>query len=131
MAKINNPVKGAGGRRTKGYLEIVDKEILKLVCQGKTHTTILDYLMLKGFKIDNAKFRLKCVLEKLRDDNKNECDVMINEYKTMYLKLFEDATNVGNTKIARDILDSLVKLDGLLIERKDIKLSNTFTIDFD
>lgn len=131
MAKINNPVKGAGGRRTKGYLEIVDKEILKLVCQGKTHTAILDYLMLKGFKIDNAKFRLKCVLEKLRDDNKNECDVMINEYKTMYLKLFEDATNVGNTKIARDILDSLVKLDGLLIERKDIKLSNTFQVDFD
>lgn len=119
------------GRRTKAYLELIDKEIIDLICQGRTHTFVIDFLYNKGFNYDNATYRLKNVLEKLRDDNKSEVDVTISEYKTLYLKLFNDALNVGNTRVARDILDSLVKLDGLLIERKDIKLSNTFEINFD
>lgn len=121
-----------GGYRSQAYLKEIDKWILSCMLQGKTNAYIVDILIDKyKFSLSNAKYRITTLLQYIQEVDTQDINLKIEQYKSLYLDLYERNLNMGNTRGAREILDSLAKLEGLLIERKDIKLSNTFQVDFD
>lgn len=121
-----------GGYRSMAYLKEIDKWILSQMLQGKTNAYIVDILIDKyKFSLSNAKYRITTLLQYIQDVDTQDINLKIEQYKSLYLDLYERNLNMGNTRGAREILDSLAKLEGLLINKAELKLENTFTILFD
>lgn len=119
------------GKRSKVFIEEVDKYILQKLIEGNTPFSMVQDLMDNWeFKtIDNAKKRIRTVVERMKVENKQEIEDKIALYKEQYYDLFKQAKENGETKVANGILDSLVKLEGLTTIKVEAKVESTSDIN--
>lgn len=120
-----------GTKRSKVFIEEVDKDILEKLLDGWTPFQIVEYLMENWdfVTVSNCKKRIDNVQKRMMVHNKTELDEKIALYKQQYYDLYQKARSAAEYKTANLILDSLVKLEGLLKDRVEIKSENVTTLD--
>lgn len=120
-----------GTKRSKIFIEEVDKDILEKLLDGWTPFQIVEYLMENWdfVTVSNCKKRIDNVQKRMMVHNKTELDEKIALYKQQYYDLYQKARSAAEYKTANLILDSLVKLEGLLKDRVEIKSENVTTLD--
>lgn len=119
------------GKRSKVFIEEVDKYILQKLIDGNTPFKLIQDLMdnWEFNTIENARKRIATVVNRMKIENKQEIDEKIALYKEQYFDLFTMAKNAGEAKTANGILDSLVKLEGLAATKIEAKVSSTSEIN--
>lgn len=120
-------------RRTKTFLDQCDKYILEKMIQGLSAAQIEQLLVDEwDFETgDNARKAIRRVNNKLSETNKEEIEVKVTQYKQQYQDLYKNARDAGEWKTAGGLLDSLVKLEGLLTQKIEAKIEGTFEVTFD
>ena len=113
------------------YKKTVEKVIYELLIKGWTQTRISEVLMRDhGFPDEphckNAVYR---VISKFKENNDIDIDDLKAQYLEMYMKLYSDSVDV-NKKTAKEILDSIVKLQGLITNKIEAKVDSTFEVKF-
>lgn len=118
-------------KRSKIFIEEVDKDILEKLLDGWTPFQIVEYLMENWdfVTVSNCKKRIDNVQKRMMVHNKTELEEKIALYKQQYYDLYQKARSNAEYKTANLILDSLVKLEGLLKDRVEIKSENVTTLD--
>ena len=122
-----------GTKRSKIFIEEVDKDILKKLLDGWTPFQIVEYLMENWdfVTVSNCKKRIDNVQKRMMVHNKTELEEKIALYKQQYYDIYQKARSAAEYKTANLILDSLVKLEGLLKDRIEIKSENVTTLNLD
>lgn len=120
-----------GTKRSKVFIEEVDKDILEKLLDGWTPFQIVEYLMENWdfVTVSNCKKRIDNVQKRMMVHNKTELNEKIALYKQQYYDIYQKARSNAEYKTANLILDSLVKLEGLLKDRIEIKSENVTTLD--
>ena len=120
-----------GTKRSKIFIEEVDKDILEKLLDGWTPFQIVEYLMENWdfVTVSNCKKRIDNVQKRMMVHNKTELNEKIALYKQQYYDIYQKARSNAEYKTANLILDSLVKLEGLLKDRIEIKSENVTTLD--
>lgn len=120
-------------RRSKAYLQELDKYILEQLVSGVSPISLINDLCERDNKMKplNARFRIRQVLSKLVSADETELNEKAAKYRECYLSLYRQAYEDNNIKQATKILDSLVKLDGLLIERSEVKVEGEYIVKFE
>ena len=120
-----------GTKRSKVFIEEVDKDILEKLLDGWTPFQIVEYLMENWdfVTVSNCKKRIDNVQKRMMVHNKTELEEKIALYKQQYYDIYQKARSNAEYKTANLILDSLVKLEGLLKDRIEIKSENVTTLD--
>ena len=122
-----------GTKRSKIFIEEVDKDILEKLLDGWTPFQIVEYLMenLDFVTVSNCKKRIDNVQKRMMVHNKTELEEKIALYKQQYYDIYQKARSAAEYKTANLILDSLVKLEGLLKDRIEIKSENVTTLNLE
>ena len=122
-----------GTKRSKIFIEEVDKDILEKLLDGWTPFQIVEYLMENWdfVTVSNCKKRIDNVQKRMMVHNKTELEEKIALYKQQYYDIYQKARSAAEYKTANLILDSLVKLEGLLKDRIEIKSENMTTLNLD
>ena len=122
-----------GTKRSKIFIEEVDKDILEKLLDGWTPFQIVEYLMENWdfVTVSNCKKRIDNVQKRMMVHNKTELEEKIALYKQQYYDIYQKARSAAEYKTANLILDSLVKLEGLLKDRIEIKSENFTTLNLD
>ena len=120
-----------GTKRSKIFIEEVDKDILEKLLDGWTPFQIVEYLMENWdfVTVSNCKKRIDNVQKRMMVHNKTELEEKIALYKQQYYDIYQKARSAAEYKTANLILDSLVKLEGLLKDKIEIKSENVTTLD--
>ena len=120
-----------GTKRSKIFIEEVDKDILEKLLDGWTPFQIVEYLMENWdfVTVSNCKKRIDNVQKRMMVHNKTELEEKIALYKQQYYDIYQKARSAAEYKTANLILDSLVKLEGLLKDRIEIKSENVTTLN--
>lgn len=114
----------------------MDKEIMGLIIKGWFKSDIIDHIMSKyGIEsYDAAKREVTNVTTMFIEDNRvkleEKKDLYLNHYYGLYKIAQEEAAINKRTKDAKDILDSICKLEGMYIDRKEIKIEDGFKVEF-
>jgi len=120
-------------RRTKIFLDQCDKYILEKMIQGLSAAQI-EQLLIDEWEFesgDNARKAIRRVNNKLAETNREEIEIKVIQYKQQYQDLYRNARDSGEWKTAGGLLDSLVKLEGLLTQKIEAKIEGTFEVTFD
>lgn len=122
-----------GTKRSKIFIEEVDKDILEKLLDGWTPFQIVEYLMENWdfVTVSNCKKRIDNVQKRMMVHNKTELEEKIALYKQQYYDIYQKARSAAEYKTANLILDSLVKLEGLLKDRIEIKSENLTTLNLE
>lgn len=122
-----------GTKRSKIFIEEVDKDILEKLLDGWTPFQIVEYLMENWdfVTVSNCKKRIDNVQKRMMVHNKTELEEKIALYKQQYYDIYQKARSAAEYKTANLILDSLVKLEGLLKDRIEIKSENVTTLNLE
>lgn len=122
-----------GTKRSKIFIEEVDKDILEKLLDGWTPFQIVEYLMENWdfVTVSNCKKRIDNVQKRMMVHNKTELEEKIALYKQQYYDIYQKARSAAEYKTANLILDSLVKLEGLLKDRIEIKSENMTTLNLE
>ena len=120
-------------RASKIFIEEVDKDILEKLLDGWTPFQIVEYLMENWdfVTVSNCKKRIDNVQKRMMVHNKTELEEKIALYKQQYYDIYQKARSAAEYKTANLILDSLVKLEGLLKDRIEIKSENMTTLNLE
>lgn len=118
-------------KRNFVYKKTVEKVIYELLIKGWTQTRISEVLMRDhGFPDEpHCKNAVYKVISKFKDNNDIDIDDLKAQYLEMYMKLYSDSVDV-NKKTAKEILDSIVKLQGLITNKIEAKVDSTFEVKF-
>ena len=122
-----------GTKRSKIFIEEVDKDILEKLLDGWTPFQIVEYLMENWdfVTVSNCKKRIDNVQKRMMVHNKTELEEKIALYKQQYYDIYQKARSAAEYKTANLILDSLVKLEGLLKDKIEIKSENVTTLNLE
>ena len=74
----------------------------------------------------NARFRLDQVMKRISKSDDLEFEEKISKYKEMYSNLYRGSLKNDNYRVAKEILDSMTKLEGLLTQKIEAKIDNTY-----
>lgn len=118
-------------KRNFVYKKTVEKVIYELLIKGWTQTRISEVLMRDhGFPDEpHCKNAVYKVISKFKENNDIDIDDLKAQYLEMYMKLYSDSVDV-NKKTAKEILDSIVKLQGLITNKIEAKVDSTFEVKF-
>lgn len=118
-------------KRNFVYKKTVEKVIYELLIKGWTQTRIAEVLMRDhGFPDEpHCKNAVYKVISKFKENNDIDIDDLKAQYLEMYMKLYSDSVDV-NKKTAKEILDSIVKLQGLITNKIEAKVDSTFEVKF-
>lgn len=119
------------GRRVKSYLDEIDKYVIDLMLKGKSTSFIIQDL-LDNWEVkteSSAKHFIRRCNAKLSEANKTAVEDKISQYKEMYLNLYEEAVDAGERKVAREIMDSIIKLEGLITNKIQATVETSGKID--
>lgn len=120
-----------GEHRSKQYLEEIDKYVIDLMMKGKSPAYIIQNL-LENWEvktISTAKQHIRKANAKLTEANKGSLEDKISQYHQMYLSLYEEAVEAGERKVAREIMDSIIKLEGLITNKIQATVETSGKID--
>ena len=124
----------AKAKRSKAYMEEVDKFIVSEMMDGATVMSIIDSLMSPtwGYKTtDNARKAIARVRNKMTVNNAFSIEEKIAEYKEMYKFIYSQANKAAEWRTANQVLDSLVKLESLATTKIEAKVDNIYEIKFE
>ena len=121
-------------KRSKTYLEEVDKFILNEMLDGETPMSIIQSLMTPewGYNtVDNARKAIARVRNKMTVNNAFAIEEKIAEYKEMYKFIYQQSKNAAEWRTANQVLDSLVKLESLATTKIEAKVEDNITVTFE
>lgn len=138
MGEIDKPREYKAGIKSLAPADRVklNKEIMKLIIKGWYKHEIIEFLQNeRGIEsYDSARREVDAVTTMFIETNRQKLDEKKDLYLNYYLHLYkiaqEEAANNKRTKEAKDILDSICKLEGMYIDRKEIKIEDGFKVEF-
>lgn len=110
-------------QHTQVELAIIRKEIYDKLIAGYTNRDIVTYLRDKGtFNSDStALYHIQEVKKEFLLNVEKDLELKREEYIAKYMSLYKDSKELGELKDAKAILDSLVKLEGLMQQKVEVK----------
>lgn len=114
----------------------LEDEIIDMFLNSNNNVDIMNHLQKNwGFTFAKAKKLIKETKEKFFVSNRetdvnNKKEIYLSQYQNLLKLAVRNANESGNTRPAKDLLDSMVKLEGLLIDKQETKIVDTFEIDF-
>ena len=119
------------GRKSKAHIEELDKIVIDMMLKGKTPISIMDELINKYDvkTMSSAKHFIRRCNKRLTENNEQSIDEKIAYYKSMYLDLYNKSVVANERRNAKEALDSLVKLEGLLTHKLEVKSESKVDID--
>jgi hypothetical protein len=122
-----------GNRRNAIVLQEKEKLIYEWLMKGWSHKRIGDELMANhGYKTkSNCDAVIAKVIKSFKPNNEVEIEDLRAEYLEMYRDLYRTALENGETKTANSIMDSIIKLQGLAINKIEAKVETTFEVSFE
>jgi hypothetical protein len=125
--KINYPQH----KRTKVQQAGMEQIVYKLIMNGISYRNVKKELMDNhGYTDCNAEKIYMKVINSFKIKNKQEQEDLRITYLEMYLSLYNDAVANRETVTAKAILDSIVKLQGLITQKVEAKIDQTFEVKF-
>jgi hypothetical protein len=120
-------------RKSKVYIEEVDRYILELLLGGMTPMQMIDKLMTEyDFKtVANCRRRIATVVNQMVIEGKEEKEQKIEKYKSQFYNLYKKSMEASEYKTANAILQNLVKLEGLDVNKIETKIEGEFEIKFE
>lgn len=114
-------------RKSKVYIEEIDKYILDLLLKGLTPMQMIDKLMTEyEFNtVANCRRRIATVVNKMVIEGQQEKEEKIALYKNQFYDLYQQAKEASEYKSANAILQNLVKLDGLDVNKIEANVKST------
>lgn len=121
----------AGIKKTKLQQLAIEKLIYELLIAGWTNQHIVDKLIEEeGYKYDNAWKQIVKVTKALKPKVAEEVEDIKLRYIDMYLDIYSRAVDSMDLKAANAILANLTKLQGLAVDKQEIKVEATYQIEF-
>lgn len=119
-------------RRTDQYRQI-HARILKEVLKGGTHMTVTKMLLdEKIFKTQKtATLHYYKAVKSLMIESKEEFELAKSKYLETYHELYRETIAAKDFRTANSILDSIVKLLGLYVNKIEAKIDGDIQIKFD
>ena len=124
------------GNEETALLPVTEKDyearIYVWMIQGWTVKKITDELILNyGIKSEVTAERLiRNVNHSCSSVSVKDMDVLRSMYIETYFDLYRKAIEKKDYATAKNILDSVVKLQGLITKRTESRIENVFTVDF-
>lgn len=108
-----------------------EKVVYKLMMEGWTVKKIIDELMENhGYKTEhNARKIIKKVIKSFKPETEIEINELKGQYIEMFNNLYNKTLNAKDYRGANSILANLVKLQGLDVQKIEIK-DTTFDVEF-
>lgn len=109
----------------------VRKFVFSQMLEGKSKRQIIDILKEEhGYESANAhKVYTNCMNE-YKPSSDEELVQLKEQYLEMYLDLYDRARKNKEHANAKSIMDSIVKLQGLLVDKQVVKTEHTYKVEF-
>lgn len=91
------------------------------------------------WKIDTSSGTFNSLVKKFKEEffdaefnkeNQYKKEGYLAKYQYLLKVAVDKAVETGNTKNAKELIDSMVKLEGLLTEKQEVKLVDDFKVEF-
>lgn len=117
-------------KKNKLQQQQMEEVVYQLLIGGWTSKNIITELITKyGYKAPNAQKLITKVLSGLVPLEQNTIDELKVRYLNMFLDIYAQALNANEYRTANEILKSIVKLQGLDVQKVEIK-DTTFDVEF-
>lgn len=111
-------------RRTKVQQQQIEKLIYELLMAGNSWHLIMNILQEQhGYKQSNAEKNICKVYKSFKAKAEVESDDLKEQYLEMYLNLYKKAQEAKDLKTAKLIMDSIVKLQGLITNKVEANVN--------
>jgi len=129
--KLNENRATRNTRSTRAYLDEADKQIIKMLIEGYSLPAIIQYLLNEHNITESAarQWLRRCYGKLTKADERTMLE-LATQYEQMYLSVYESAIENNEYKTAKDIIDSLVKMKGLLTTKIEANVTTDFEIKF-
>ena len=119
-------------RKDKQEMARVETAVLNWIVQGASVSNIIrDLKAFHGFKSDvNCRRVISKVTKRLQDNNEADLEKARAVYRQRYEDLYQKAVLDGRINDARAILDSMAKIDGVIIQKIEQKTTQAYNIEF-
>lgn len=115
----------------KELVEKVSDIIFKLILDGYTKGGIITKLTKEHKYSHNLSlFSYNSVINYIESCATQTTSELRAIYVEMYLKLYRDSIKSGDIKNAKVILDSIVKLNGLLSDKLEVSVVDAYNVTF-
>lgn len=131
MAINNDKIEQKRKRRSKSFCELVDLHIIDCMTKGMSPIMIIKDLE-DNFEFatsDNARAAIRRCNAKLAEVNKESFDEKVAKYLEIYHNLYKQTIEASEFRTANSIMDSIVKLEGLLTQKIETKVENTGSVN--
>lgn len=118
-------------KRTKVQQAGMEEIVYQLLMKGETYRNIIKILMDNHSytKINAEKIYLK-VIYSFKEKNPIDADELRQKYLELYMDLYKQAVINRETLAAKQILDSIVKLQGLITQKVEAKIDTNYEVKF-
>lgn len=124
-------LKKGSKKRTKAQQEAMEQIVYGLLMKGETYRNVIKILKEKhAYNDANAEKIYLKVIYSFKEKNPYDADVLRTKYLELYFDLYKQAVINKETLVARQILDSIVKLQGLITQKIDAKIDNNYKVEF-
>ena len=119
--------------KRNGYQQAeMEKVVYNWLIGGYSNKRIIDKLIDEyQYKKPNAEKLIYKIVKELTDLEVNEVNELKTKYQNMFLDLYDKAVKNNDTRSANDILKSIMKLQGLDIQKVEANVTTTFEVKFD
>lgn len=102
-----------------------------LLIKGYNNQHIYEQLMNTfGYKKDNCIIIVNKILNSLVIQEQNEIDELKTKYLYMFLDLYQKAVEKDDIRTANEVLKSIMKLQGLDVQKVEGTITNVFEVKF-
>jgi hypothetical protein len=124
-------LKPGQSKRTKIQQQGMEEIVYQLIMKGETYRNVMNILMEKYSytKVNAEKIYLK-VIYSFKEKNPFDADELRQKYLEMYQDLYKQAVINRETLAAKQIMDSIVKLQGLITQKVEAKIDQVFEVKF-
>lgn len=108
----------------------MEQEVYELLMMGWTNKNIISELIEKhGYQHENAQKIITKVLKDLVPIEQNTVDELKVRYLNMFYDIYSRAVDASEWRTANEILKSIVKLQGLDVQKLEAKVDSDVKID--
>ena len=117
-------------KRSKEEMMIIHNECMESFLRGNSKRQIIDELIRNGEGRLNAEHIVRNALKGFHAKSEEETENLRSLYSEMYMDLFKKATLNREYNNAKNILDSLMKIQGMNSEVIKQTVNHTFDVEF-
>lgn len=118
-------------RRNEYEQKLAEETVYKMLLGGYSNKMIKDELIRNhNYKTDSAaKYCINKVIKSFKMENRIE--ELKDKYVEMYLNLYRTALLSDDVRVAKGVLDSITKLQGMLTQKMEVETKETFEVKFE